>query len=128
MLVVADTSPLNYLVWIESVEILPQIYDTVLIPPEVRAELLATDAPAVVRSWARNLPSWVEICACDPAMRDDPRWRILDLGERAALALAATRQRSVLLIDEREGAEIARAEGFSVTEPSGSSMRPPSVS
>ena len=52
MLVIADTSPLNYLVWIGVVEILPQLYDKVVIPSEVRAELLATDAPSVVQSWA----------------------------------------------------------------------------
>ena len=41
MLVIADTSPLNYLVWIEVVELLPQLYVRVVIPPEVRDELLA---------------------------------------------------------------------------------------
>jgi predicted nucleic acid-binding protein len=50
----------------------------------------------------------------DPVLRDDPRWRVLDPGERAALALAA-RQPSILLIDERAGAGIARAQGFPVT-------------
>ena len=79
MRVIADTSPLNYLVWIESVEILPQLYGGVLIPPEVRDELLVTVAPC----------------------------------ERAALALAAARQPSTLLIDERASTEIARAQGFS---------------
>src|SRR5437773_3786588 len=115
MVVIADTSPLNYLVWIESVEILPQLYGKVVTPPEVRDELLATDAPTAVQSWARNLPAWVEVCASDPELRDDPRWGFLDLGERAALALAAARQPSVLLIDERAGAKIARAQGFLVT-------------
>jgi predicted nucleic acid-binding protein len=115
MLVIADTSPLNYLAWIDEIAILPQLYGKVIIPPEVRTELLATDAPAAVRSWASDIPSWVEICDSDPVLRDDPRWRILDLGERAALALAAARQPSVLLIDERAGTEIARALGFSVT-------------
>src|ERR1039457_4526742 len=114
MLVIADTSPLNYLAWIEAVEILPQLYGKVVIPPEVRDELLATDAPAVVRSRAGDLPGWVEVCALDPVLRDDPRWRVLDPGERAALALAA-RQPSILLIDERAGAGIARAQGFPVT-------------
>lgn len=115
MLVIADTSPLNYLVWIGAVEILPQLYDKVVIPSEVRAELLATDAPALVRSWAGEIPSWAEVCASDPVLRDDPRWRVLDLGERSALALAAARQPAVLLIDERAGAGIARAQGFPVT-------------
>lgn len=35
MLVVADTSPLNYLAWINEVEILPQLYGKVIIPTEV---------------------------------------------------------------------------------------------
>lgn len=115
MPVIADTSPLNYLVWIELVEILPLLYGTAVIPPEVRDELLAQEAPAVVRTWAGNLPNWVEVRASDPGLRDDPRWRVLDPGERAVLALAAAPQPSVLLIDERAGAEIARAQGFSVT-------------
>jgi len=89
MLVIADTSPLNYLAWIEAVEILPQLYGKVMIPAEVRDELLAVDAPAIVRSWAGNLPDWVEVCESNPVLRDDPRWLVLDLGERAALALAA---------------------------------------
>jgi predicted nucleic acid-binding protein len=46
MLVVADTSPLNYLTWIELSWILPRLYGTVVIPPEVRAELLSPDATA----------------------------------------------------------------------------------
>jgi len=39
----------------------------------------------------------------------------LDLGERAALALAVARQPSILLIDERKGAEVTRAQGLPVT-------------
>ena len=81
MVVIADTSPLNYLVWIEAVEILPQLYGSVIVPTEVRDELLAAEAPSMVRSWARNLPGWIEVCDCDPEMRDDPRWRVLDPGE-----------------------------------------------
>src|ERR1700733_11772928 len=114
MLVIADTSPLNYLTWIDAVDIRPQLHGRGIIPPDVRVEVLATDAPVVVRSWASNIPSWVEVWATDPVLRDDPRWRILDLGERAALALAATRKPSVLFIDGRAGTEIARAQGYSV--------------
>jgi len=81
MLVVADTSPLNYLIWIDSVVTLQQLYRSVLIPREVRDELLVADAPAVVRSWASNLPDWIEVCAADPALRDDPRWQSGSRGE-----------------------------------------------
>lgn len=111
MQVVADTSPLNYLVWIELVEVLPKLYGQVIIPPEVRHELLAADAPLVVQSWASHPPNWIEIAAPGTTLRDDPRWQSLDLGERAALALATECQPSILLIDERAGSIIARGLG-----------------
>ena len=115
MLVVADTSPINYLVWIESADILPNLYGKVIIPPEVRDELLSADAPAIVRAWASDHPKWIEVHSPDAALRDDPRWQSLDLGERAALALAIERQPSVLLSDERAGSAIARSLGLPVT-------------
>jgi predicted nucleic acid-binding protein len=108
MLVVADTSPLNYLVWIEAVDLLRVLYGSIAIPPEVRGELTVPDAPDAVRAWANDLPDWVEVCLPDPGLRDDPRWRFLDLGERAALAVALARQPAILLIDERTGASVAR--------------------
>jgi len=37
--IVADTTPLNYLVLIQAADILPNLYRTVLIPPAVKAEL-----------------------------------------------------------------------------------------
>ena len=39
--VVADTSPLNYLVLIGELAILPSLYGQVVMPPEVLAELTA---------------------------------------------------------------------------------------
>jgi predicted nucleic acid-binding protein len=38
--IVADTTPLNYLVLIQATDILPELYRTVLIPPAVKAELV----------------------------------------------------------------------------------------
>ena len=39
MIVVADTSPLNYLVLIGQIDVLKHLYGQVLIPPAVLAEL-----------------------------------------------------------------------------------------
>jgi len=114
MLVVSDTSPLNYLVWIEAIDLLRVLYSRIAIPPEVQSELIVPDAPAAVRAWANHLPDWVEICPTDLTLRDDPRWRFLDLGERAALAVALTRQPAILLIDERTGASVAREQSVPV--------------
>ena len=41
MIVVSDTSPLNYLVLIEEVEVLPAIFGRVVVPPAVVEELQA---------------------------------------------------------------------------------------
>ncbi len=114
MLVVADTSPLNYLVWVEAIEILPRMYGNVSIPAEVRSELLAPETPPKVREWALALPSWIAVQAPCLSLPDDPQFRSLDPGERAALALAAS-QPSLLLIDERAGTAVARNLGLRTT-------------
>lgn len=44
--VVADTSPLNYLLLIGQIEILPGLYGKVLVPPEVLAELADGGRPS----------------------------------------------------------------------------------
>lgn len=49
MIVVADTTPLNYLVLIGQIELLPALYKSTLIPLEVHAELLRAKAPTEVR-------------------------------------------------------------------------------
>ena len=50
MLVVADTTPINYLVLIAQIDILAALYPQVVIPSAVAAELQHPKAPAVVRA------------------------------------------------------------------------------
>jgi predicted nucleic acid-binding protein len=45
MIVVADTSPINYLILIGEIEILTGMYGRVVIPHAVREELLRPSAP-----------------------------------------------------------------------------------
>lgn len=49
MIVVADTSPLNYLIQIESDELLPRLYGRIVIPAGVLEELKHPSAPPAVR-------------------------------------------------------------------------------
>jgi len=60
MIVVADTSPINYLVLIREIEILPRLYGKVVIPQTVREELLRPIAPEIVRTWTAQAPAWLE--------------------------------------------------------------------
>jgi len=54
--IVADTTPLNYLVLIEAAEILPKLYRKILIPPAVKAELTNANTPNIVRAWMSQPP------------------------------------------------------------------------
>ena len=61
ILVVADTSPLNYLILIHCEELLPTLYKRVFVPTAVIRELAHTQAPTLVRAWLSNMPKWLEI-------------------------------------------------------------------
>jgi hypothetical protein len=61
MIVVADTSPLNYLVLLGHIEILEKIYAEVVVPQTVLDELQDGDAPAEVRAWFSTPPAWLQV-------------------------------------------------------------------
>ena len=61
MIVVADTSPINYLILIGEIDILPKMYGSVVVPQTVREELVRLSAPQLVRSWIDHLPIWLEV-------------------------------------------------------------------
>src|SRR5690348_7074297 len=101
VLIVADTSPLNYLIRIGAIDLLPRLYARVAIPLEVRNELNVDVAPELVRTWIDNPPEWLTICSVDPVLHDDLRWSSLDAGEKAAIALASSNRPAIILLDER---------------------------
>jgi predicted nucleic acid-binding protein len=57
ILVVADTGPIHYLILVNAIEILPRMYDRVVIPKTVLDELVNPHAPAAVRNWSAGLPA-----------------------------------------------------------------------
>ena len=61
MIVIADTSPLNYLVLTGEIEILSRLYQSVIIPEEVLKELQSPATPVSVLDWSRELPSWLKV-------------------------------------------------------------------
>jgi predicted nucleic acid-binding protein len=103
--VVADTGPLNYLILIESVDVLPRLFSSILIPPAVRDELSHPKAPAPVSSWVLHPPVWLNTVSPSPLPAAGPS--ALDLGERQAIALAV-QQQAAILIDDEEGVSHAR--------------------
>ncbi len=112
-IVVADTSPIRYLVVIGEIEILPALFGPVIIPTVVRDELTHPRAPEAVRTWMQAPPLWLEPRVA-PATAFDIALESLDEGERAALLLAASLNADLLLLDDREGARLALEKGFGV--------------
>jgi predicted nucleic acid-binding protein len=102
MVVIADTSPLNYLVLIEAVEVLLRLYGRVVIPQPVLAELQHPDAPQRVKEWAALLLTWVEVVASGEFGIDSDLAE-LDAGEGPAIALAQAHPDALLLMDDVRG-------------------------
>jgi predicted nucleic acid-binding protein len=63
MLVIADSSPLHYLMLIEHTDVLPSLFGHVIIPPMVAEELQRPRTPAPVRAWMASPPAWLEMRA-----------------------------------------------------------------
>jgi predicted nucleic acid-binding protein len=110
--IVADTTPLNYLVLIQATEILPNLYQKVLIPPAVKAELAHANTPDTVRAWISQPPTWLEMVSLKQPVDSDLSH--LDAGESEAISLALELQAGLLLMDERDGVTLARQRGLKV--------------
>ncbi len=111
ILVVADTGPICYLALIEATEILPKLYDQVVLPNAVFAELNHPKAPPAVRAFVSHLPVWVEVRSAKQLGAGGA----LGLGEAEAIALAQELKADSLLLDETEAREEALRLGLPVS-------------
>jgi len=114
MIVVADSGPLHYLLLVDEIDLLRRFYGQVVIPDAVANELSAASSPAAVSTWIAQPPEWAVVTAVSPtqieSVTDD-----LDLGERAAIALAGVLRADLLLIDEAAGRMEAKRRHLRVT-------------
>jgi predicted nucleic acid-binding protein len=110
VIVLSDTSPINYLVLIGHIDVLPVLFGQVIVPPAVFQELQHARAPAAVREWTRHCPAWFEVRLpgrVDHAMQ-------LGRGEREAICLASELGADLLLMDDRRARRFAAAQGLNV--------------
>src|SRR6185503_12824895 len=105
VIVVADASPLHYLILIDHVHVLPALYGRVLVPPAVVAELNQELTPPLVKTWLSNLPEWLHVQAPTKALAT--LQTVLGAGEREAIALAAELAADALLMDDRDARQEA---------------------
>lgn len=112
MIAVADTSPLNYLIQIDAIDLLPLLFGQVVIPHAVFDELMHPKTPKIVRDWISRPPTWTFLRSV--ATSPIPVLFRLDAGEREAIQLALEMNIGTVLIDEAEGRQMAESLGLEV--------------
>lgn len=105
MIVVSDTTPINHLILVGKIFILPELLGTVIIPFTVFQELKADQTPEAVKTFIETIPGWLEVRQAQFLFDED--LDSLDAGEREAIVLAEELKADVLLMDERSGREAA---------------------
>lgn len=114
-LVISDTGPINYLVLIGHIELLPTLFERVIMPFAVREELSAPKTPFVVRDWLAHTPAWLEVRTSPAPSSSDAALSLLGAGERDAITLAAALGADLLLMDDRDGVKAALRKGLTTT-------------
>jgi len=109
MKVISDTSPINYLLLINQVDILPKLFEEIIIPDAVKDEMLDINSPAQVQQWIRNPPNWLII---QSILELDTTLPELGRGEQSAISLVKTISADLLIIDERLGRRAANERGI----------------
>jgi predicted nucleic acid-binding protein len=107
-LVVADTTPLNYLILIGQAHVLGALFGKVLVPEGVLAELGDPKAAVAVTLWIQSLPAWLDVAR----VRQVDNTILLGKGEVEAISLALEKQVEIVLMDERKGRAAAQSRGL----------------
>lgn len=116
MIVVSDTSPIANLVVVGYIDLLPQLFSSVVIPEIVYQELLANGNEHLVTRTVTTA-NWLEIRAANDRAQVTALERDchLDPGEANAIVLALELKATQLLIDERLGRSEAKRLGLRIT-------------
>jgi uncharacterized protein len=102
--VVSDSGPLIALERIQQLELLPALFNRILVPPAVAEEFVPSD----------RLPKWLQL----QPVKQPPRLAGLQLslgaGEREALSLSLELRASVLLVDDKAARRAAAGLGIPI--------------
>ncbi len=114
MIVVSNTSPILNLAAINQLDVLHQLYDTILIPSAVYNEIVVAGSG---KPGARNvtMANWIHIQPIIHVARASQLQEYLDIGESEAIVLADEQQADLLLIDEYKGRKVAAQYGVVYT-------------
>jgi len=107
--VVSNNTPLVALAHLGRLDLLQELFGTVLIPTAVHHEFLGVDQRA--RRELLENSSWLGIARLKQPRRVHA-YRGLDQGEAETLALAEEKEARLVLIDEKKGRAVAHRMGF----------------
>jgi len=105
MIVVSDTSPILSLALIQRLDLLRDLYGSIVIPEAVRQEIMVAD-----HSGTREVAQadWIITHPIVPDVSLKLLQREVDRGEAEAIGLAVQLKADVLLIDERQARKLAQ--------------------
>ncbi len=111
MIVISDTSPIRYLCLIGRIDLLPAIFESVVVPNAVAAELSRTATPQAACDFIGNPPDWLHI-----RTPSHPIVATGDFGdgELQAIALALELHADYLIIDDWGARTIAEQQQITV--------------
>lgn len=107
MIVVSDTGPLNYLIRLDAIAVLPELYGSIVVPEMVRQEMSHSGSPAIVRAWAAELPAWASLGKPQSLLP-----LTLDAGELVAISLAVEISADLVLMDDQKGRRAAASQNL----------------
>lgn len=112
-MIISNTSPLRYLIAVDQVNLLQQLFEEVLIAPAVLNEPSHPSARQDVRQWIEQRPDWLRVrqLSRPPA---EALVATLDAGESETIELALEINPNFVLIDERLGRKTASSLGLTV--------------
>lgn len=112
MIVVSDTSPICYLLLIDYIRVLQELYDVVIIPQTVADELNAPESPSVIRDWIAKPPDWLQIQPVETLQNVE--LEKLDPGERDAILLAEKLKADLVILDDKAVRRVALERGLTI--------------
>ncbi|PHM10743.1 DUF3368 domain-containing protein [Nostoc sp. 'Peltigera malacea cyanobiont' DB3992] len=118
MIIVSNTSPINYLILIGQINLLPELFQQIIIPQAVYTELSDKLAPPPVQAWIATPPSWLKIQTVSQsmdAMSTTDYANLLDPGESEAILLAQELNADLLVLDDMKARRIAKDRGLAIT-------------
>ena len=113
MIVVSNTSPINYLILIGQINLLPKLFGQITIPPAVYSELSDALAPPPVQAWIATPPDWLKIHPVSQLR--NATVALLDAGEGEAILLAQQLNADLLLLDDMKARRNATERGLVIT-------------